>query len=60
MKESRKLNLGNLIERTVRIWSAPLRKPTDADLKKRLTRPDPFMGVTDKDREEAWKKGIVI
>ena len=60
MGRSRKLNLGNLIERTVRIWSAPLRKPTESDLKRRLTRPDPFIEVTDKDREDAWQKGLVI
>jgi len=44
--------------------SKPLRKPTKAQLERwaryRALGLDAFVGITEKDRERAWKKGLII
>ena len=40
--------------------SKPLKKPTKADLRRYASMPSFFDSVTEKDREEAWKRGCII
>ena len=48
------------IDKFITATTRPLRKPTKLQLKKWAKMPDPFAEITDKDREEAFKKGYII
>lgn len=58
-KEYEKILLKSALDKFAKASLKPLRRPTKAELK-RWRSFDPFSGVTEKDRQEAWKRGCVI
>jgi len=54
------ITMDSMTAKLSKAMSQPLRKPTKAQLRRWANMPDPFAGITEKDREEAFKKGFII